>query len=144
MKRIILTVLLALPLLAVAPAPEPVRLEIALAGLRSTTGDVRLCIWHSPDRFKRGKCEGDSQSVVFSAASTIALTVPLAPGDYAVSLIHDENGNGKLDKNLFGIPTEGVGFSQNPRLRFGPPTFAATRFDVAADTSETIRLKYFL
>ena len=141
-------VIAALPLLFVvlsgsAPAPEPVHLEIALAGLRSTAGEVRLCIWHSPERFKRGKCEGDSRSIVVAAAETM-VEVPLAPGDYAVSLVHDENGNGKLDKNLLGIPTEGVGFSQNPVLRFGPPSFAATRIDLAADTSETIRLKYFL
>ncbi len=134
----------ALALGGSAPAPAPVQLEIALSGLRSTSGDVRLCIWHSPERFKRGKCEGDSQSIVVAAAATVALQVPLAPGDYAVSLVHDENGNGKLDKNLLGIPTEGVGFSQNPRLSFGPPSYAATRFDVAGDTSETIHLKYFL
>ncbi len=142
--RLCLPLLLAPALLGSAAAPDPVRLELSLSGLRSTAGEVRLCIWHSPERFKRGKCEGDSQSIVVGAASTLTLQVPLAPGDYAVSLVHDENGNGRLDKNLLGIPTEGVGFSQNPRLSFGPPSYAATRFDVAADTSETIRLKYFL
>ena len=88
---------LPLMLLAVsgtAPAPEPVRLGIALAGLRSSAGEVRLCIWHSPERYKRGKCEGDSQSIVVAAAETM-VEVPLAPGDYAVSLVHDENGNGQ-------------------------------------------------
>lgn len=144
MKRAILPCLLALPLLGNAPAPEPVRLEIALAGLRSTNGDVRLCIWHSPRRFPDGKCEDEGQQIIVRASQQVALTVPLAPGDYAVSLLHDENGNGKLDKNLLGIPKEGVGFSQNPRLAFGPPSYAATRFGVASDTTETIRLKYFL
>jgi len=102
---------------------------------------IRLCVWHGPSRFPGGKCDGES---IVVPASDAVVKLPLAPGDYAISLVHDENGNGKLDKNLFGIPTEGVGFSQNPKLSFGPPTYAATRFDVAGDTSETIRLKYFL
>ncbi|TRW17172.1 DUF2141 domain-containing protein [Glacieibacterium frigidum] len=143
MNRALLPLLL-LPLLGSAPAPDPARLEIALAGLRSTNGDVRLCIWHSPKRFPDGKCEGEGQQIIVRAAAQVAVSVPLAPGDYAVSLLHDENGNGKLDKNLLGIPKEGVGFSQNPKLAFGPPSYAATRFDVTGDTVETIKLKYFL
>lgn len=143
MNRALLPLLL-LPLLGTAPAPDPVRLEIALTGLRSAAGEVRLCIWHSPKRFPGGKCEGEGQQVIVPASAPVAVTVPLAPGDYAVSLLHDENANGKLDKNLLGIPKEGVGFSQNPVLAFGPPSYAATRFGVAKDRVETIKLKYFL
>ncbi len=51
------------------------------------------------------------------------------PGTYAVLAFQDLNGNGRLDRTLFGIPTEPVGFSNDPSLRFGPP-----RFDVAAVT----------
>ena len=132
-----------LALLGTAPAPDPVRLEISLSGMRSARGDVRLCIWHGPERFGGNKCGGE-QVVVPATTPVVSVDVPLAPGDYAVSLIHDENGNGKLDTNFLGIPKEGVGFSKNPKISFGPPTYAATRFDVAADTVEPIRMKYFL
>ena len=139
-----LLIALPLALLGTAPAPDSVKLEISLTGLLSSNGQVLLCVWHSPKRFPGGKCEGEGQRFVLPAAPTVALEVPLAPGDYAVSLLHDENGNGKLDKNMLGIPKEGVGFSQNPTLAFSAPSYAATRFDVAGDTSETIRMKYFL
>lgn len=43
--------------------------------------------------------------------------------DYAVAVVHDENGNGKLDTGLFGIPREGLGASRNARRLFGPPKF---------------------
>lgn len=141
-RRLSLAVL-PLALLGTAPAPDSVKLEISLSGLRSDHGEVRLCVWHSATRFPGGKCDGDS-IIVPAATPKVLVEVPLLPGDYAVSLLHDENANGKLDKNLLGIPTEGVGFSQNPRLAFGPPTYAATRFDVAGDTVEAIRMKYFL
>ena len=50
------------------------------------------------------------------------------PGTYAVSTFHDENSNGKLDTNLLGIPTEGVGASNNAKGHFGPPKFDDAKF----------------
>ena len=55
-----------------------------------------------------------------------------------------ENGNGRLDTTL-GIPREGVGFSRNPRLTFGPPRFSAAQFAVATPAvDQDVRVKYFL
>ena len=47
----------------------------------------------------------------------------LPPGRYAVNAFHDENGNGDLDTNVLGIPTEGFGFANDPPSTFGPPEF---------------------
>jgi uncharacterized protein (DUF2141 family) len=66
------------------------------------------------------------------------------PGDYALLVLHDENGNNKVD-TMLGIPREGVGFSRNPRLMFGPPRFEAVRIHIPAGASETdVKLQYFL
>jgi len=68
----------------------------------------------------------------------------LPSGDYALSIIHDENANGKLD-TFAGIPREGFGFSGNPRIRFGPPKFDEARFTVTAGRNEqAIRVRYLL
>ena len=75
-----------------------------------------------------------------------ALTIPGLPtGDYAVAVIHDENGNARLD-TFAGIPREGFGFSRNPVIRFGPPRFAAARFAVGAGAAEKqqIHIRYLL
>lgn len=53
-------------------------------------------------------------------------------GRYALMVIHDENGNGTLDTNLVGMPVEGYGFSNNPRV-MRKPTFEEAAFDVGAD-----------
>jgi uncharacterized protein (DUF2141 family) len=45
------------------------------------------------------------------------------PGTYAVSVFHDENSNGKLDRNILRMPKEGVGVSNNAAGHFGPPKF---------------------
>ena len=52
----------------------------------------------------------------------------LEPGIYAVSVIYDEDNNGKLNTGLFGIPTELVGMSNNARGRFGPPSYEKAAF----------------
>jgi uncharacterized protein (DUF2141 family) len=58
---------------------------------------------------------------------------------WAVSAHHDENGNDKLDKNAFGIPTEPYGFSNNPKRGFGPPKFDEVSFSVDGDESKTTK-----
>jgi uncharacterized protein (DUF2141 family) len=65
----------------------------------------------------------------------------LPPGKYALTVFHDENENGQLDKNLLGIPKEGYGFSNSNATR--PPRFdqAAFAFDGTAH-SITITLHY--
>lgn len=92
-------------------------------------------------------CQGDPRARRFTVPAAQAATLrvgDLASGDYAIALIHDENGNGRLDTR-FGIPIEGVGFSNNPRLLFGPPSFAAARFAVTdGATDETVKLRYVL
>jgi uncharacterized protein (DUF2141 family) len=68
----------------------------------------------------------------------------LPPGGYALAVIHDENGNKKLD-TFAGIPREGFGFSRNPPISFGPPRFAAARFTLTGDADrQQVRMRYLL
>lgn len=65
----------------------------------------------------------------------------LQPGRYAVKCFADQNGNAALDSNLFGLPTERYGFSNNARGRMGPPGFDAAAVEVNTDRSIDIELK---
>jgi uncharacterized protein (DUF2141 family) len=65
----------------------------------------------------------------------------LAAGEYAVMLFHDENGNQKMDSNLLGIPTEGYGFSNEAKGRFGPPKFSEMKVIIGADGRVTTAAK---
>jgi uncharacterized protein (DUF2141 family) len=68
----------------------------------------------------------------------------LAPGSYAVSVIHDVNGNGDIDFNMFGVPTEGYGFSNGAHGTLGPPSFdaAAVHVGPGAPTRIAITLNH--
>lgn len=138
---------MALVPLAVAllPAAAPTgAVDARFEGLRSPKGVLRICVTTNPAKFP--DCKGDPTAVTrsISAASPHLELAGLPTGDYAIAVIHDENGNGKLD-TFAGIPREGVGFSRNPKLSFGPPRFDSARFPVSgAATPQTIKLKYFL
>ena len=66
-----------------------------------------------------------------------------ANGTYAIAVVHDENGNNKMDKAIF-LPREGFGFSRNPAIAMGPPSFKSASFAVAGDMRQSIKMKYML
>jgi len=130
---------------ALSGMSPPARLDVAVEGLRSQKGLVQLCLTRDPKHFP--DCQADPAAhrltTPVAEAQRIAFN-GLPSGDYAIALFHDENGNGKLD-TFAGIPREGIGFSRNPRLAFGPPAFDAVRFPLAGgETGQQVKLKYFL
>jgi uncharacterized protein (DUF2141 family) len=140
------SLLIGLPASALADVPPPTtQLTISFEAIRSSKGMVRACLTREPAFFLR--CEHDPASFKASveARPDAHITFSGVPaGDYALAVLHDENGNAKADR-LLGIPREGVGFSRNPALTFGPPSFAAARFHVSGPSmKQDIRIKYFL
>ncbi|MET0372405.1 MAG: DUF2141 domain-containing protein [Sphingobium sp.] len=137
-------VALAAALIGAAPADLPQPLSMDVQGLRSARGAILICVTQAPDHFP--DCTADPNRRHFAVPASgqpIALGM-LAPGSYAIALIHDENGNGRLD-TMLGIPREGVGFSGNPAIRFGAPSFRSARFVITgAPMRQDVRVKYFL
>ena len=116
-----------------------------VTGLRSSQGKIMACLTAMPRAFP--KCESDphARSLILPAAPTIELDFGRVPsGRYAISLIHDENANGRLDTRLI-IPREGFGFSRNAPVRMGPPSFDAAAFRVESGEAHlAIRMRYLL
>ena len=128
-------------MLAMGAAPVG-RLDVAVDKLRSSKGLIRVCLTNDPANFPA--CVDDADAVTRSVpAGTHGISFDALPrGTYALAVIHDENGNSRLD-TFAGIPREGFGFSRNPPIRFGAPRFAAARFDLAGDASaQQVRMRY--
>lgn len=139
--------ILALPMLwaALAGAAPAGSVDASVSGLRSTRGLLLVCLTTRSDRFPDCQRDPAARRLAVPVAQAQGLSFDDLPsGDYALALIHDENGNHRLD-TLFGIPREGFGFSRNPVIRFGPPKFAAARFPVASGrVDEKVRVRYLL
>lgn len=67
----------------------------------------------------------------------------IKPGNYAIAVIHDENINGELDTNFFGVPTEGYGFSSDAEVNMSAPSFANAEFSYdGGELQLSIKLSY--
>jgi uncharacterized protein (DUF2141 family) len=125
--------------------PPPGDVTVAVTGLRSDKGQVLACLTSRADAFP--DCDRDPQArkLTVRAGEPLQLDFGHVPaGHYAVSLIHDENGNGKLDTRLF-IPREGFGFSRDAPVVMGPPKFDRAAFAVeGSDVRLAIRMRYLL
>jgi uncharacterized protein (DUF2141 family) len=116
-------------------------LEVSVEDISVQEGELLLALYDSEAAWKGegkrlaghvGKPDG-SGSLKFSFED-------LPPGRYAVRVMHDENGNGKLDSNMLGIPKEGYGASNNPRV-MRAPHFDEAAFEVGEqDLSISISL----
>jgi uncharacterized protein (DUF2141 family) len=127
-----------------APIDLAQPLSMDMLGLRSVKGQVLVCVTRRPDHFPDCRDDPDRHAFTVPARGGQIPLAMLPPGQYAIAIVHDENRNGRLD-TFAGIPREGVGFSRNPVLRFGAPSFRAASFSVAGSAVEQdIRLKYFL
>ena len=99
------------------------------------------CLYDSTSNFPRKVSTG---KVVKVEDKEMQITfADIKPGNYAVSVLHDENQNKDLDQGKLGIPKEGYGFSNNVMGVMGPPSFRKARFRVPAGKSSiTIKMKY--
>ncbi|HBC14648.1 MAG TPA: hypothetical protein DC026_02970 [Erythrobacter sp.] len=117
---------------------------VTVVDLRSARGTVLACLTASESDFPDCGDDRLAQHRVVRANSRVTIVFhDVPPGEYAISLLHDENGNGKADKTLF-LPKEGFGFSRDAKASFGPPRFSSAAFKVAEGTPvyHTIRMRY--
>jgi Uncharacterized protein conserved in bacteria len=130
---------------ASAAAVADAGVSVTVTGLRSAKGQVLACLTTRADSFP--DCDKDplAHRLVVPAGEQVHLDFGLvADGRYAVSLIHDENANGKLDTRLM-IPREGFGFSRDAPVRMGPPSFDKAAFAVDGEEVRlSVRMRYLL
>lgn len=132
-------VLAALLLAAATGAP----ITIEVHNVRNAHGHVRVDICPRA-RFLADGCLWHASAPALPGTTTV--TVPnVPPGDYAVQAFLDENDNNRIDRALFGIPKEGVGFSRDARIVLSPPKWADAMF-THGTTLQTIgfSLRYFM
>lgn len=115
---------------------QSVNLEVNVSGFKNDAGKVRVGIYNSEFSFLKTIYKSDSVEIKDQTASITFKDLP--KGEYAISLFHDENSNGRLDKNMFGIPSEDYAASNNAKGVMGPPKYAEAKFTI--NTSSKIQI----
>lgn len=138
MKR--LPILSAVLLLAAA-GPPPV-LEVMVTGVRNDQGNVLVEVCPR-EKFLQPGCPYRGRASARMGTVTVRVEgVP--PGIWATQVFHDENENNKVDRNILGIPREGLGFSNDAPFRFGPPSFDDAMFQTGPQGGRiSLSLRYF-
>ncbi len=148
-------VLLACSLLSIALVMQPAlasspvaggncSLVIHVTGFRNTKGLLGAELFTSSAGWPEDVSKSfRHQSFPIRGDHATARFDHIAAGKYGVVVLHDENENQKLDRNIFGVPKEGFGFANNPRiLLVAPPIQKATIPVTCLITTTDIRLIY--
>ena len=115
-------------------------ITLQIDGIASARGTVDIAVC-SRGTFMKGQCEIVRKIPARRGSATLQIA-PVPAGTWAIAAYHDENGNGRLDRNGLGIPVEGGGFSRNARGKYGPPGFDAAAIQVAGPTRAALTLQY--
>ncbi|UZQ54974.1 DUF2141 domain-containing protein [Trichothermofontia sichuanensis B231] len=124
-------------------------LQVEIVGLRDRTGDVCINLFDRADGFPHDREKARVRQCLPLAeqsedAPIVVTFADLPVGSYAVSLFHDRNQDGVLNRGELGIPSEGFGFSNNAPVRTGPPKFGNAMVIVAGATPITVQVRYSL
>jgi uncharacterized protein (DUF2141 family) len=119
-------------------------IHLVVRTFHSTAGRLLVSLYASKDGFPSDADKALRRLDLPIPGKVAEVTLSGVPaGRYAVSVLHDENGDFQLQTDWMGRPKEGWGVSNDARGRFGPPSFDDAAFDLAGrpDTLE-IHLEY--
>lgn len=120
-------------------------LSVTLTGMKNQDGQLCFSLFNGAAGFPGGGEQAIAKQLIPANSPSPSIVFDnLEPGTYAVAAFHDANGDGLLNRGLMGIPREGFGFSNNPKILVGAPSFkkaaiALTQTQLAIQ----IQLKYF-
>lgn len=108
-------------------------LHVKIVGFRSSAGKVKITIYDSKSAYKahKGSFRKTFLPIHGNTSEWVLENIPL--GEYALMFYHDANDNQKLDRNVFGLPKERYGFSNDAKPRLGLPQYEAVKFVVDSD-----------
>jgi uncharacterized protein (DUF2141 family) len=112
---------------------ENTRLDIEISNIRSHKGIIRISVYTAPDQYPYHPAktyEVKKDSVVNGVLHTSIRN--LAPGEYGLCFLDDENNSGQLDSNFIGIPQEGFGFANNPKPLLKRPDYQHVTFKLTS------------
>ncbi len=107
---------------------QNVNLTVSVSGLKSNAGTLKVGLYNSEGTFLKSVYKSISSEIKNNSATLTFVGIP--KGEYGISAYQDENNNGKLDKNMLGIPSEDVVCSNNAKGVMGPPKYKDAKFSI--------------
>lgn len=109
-------------------AAQTGKIVVEISNLRNQSGKVLAALYKSEQGFMKDEKHAVATAQVTLAGTAAQIVFEVPYGEYAFSLLHDENNNGKMDTNMLGIPKEGYAASNNAKNALGAPKYADAKF----------------
>jgi uncharacterized protein (DUF2141 family) len=129
-RKLSLAMVLALALPDLDLQSRALSITIEVANIAVGGGSVYVALFSSAAQYRKG--EAFRGRILAASGSTLSFMETVPPGAYLLAAFQDKNGNGKLDKNLFGIPQEPFAIGSYGG-RGIPPGFDALKAEVSTD-----------
>ena len=113
-------------------------LTVNISGLNSDKGTLMVGLYNKKEDFLKKRYKGEISKINNKKSVVIFKDIP--KGEYAVSFVHDENDNKKMDTNFLGIPKEDYGCSNNAKGFMGPPSYEDAKFNLNSDQTISINI----
>jgi uncharacterized protein (DUF2141 family) len=114
---------------------DDISVTIEVNGITVNGGSVYVAVYSNVDDYKAETAY--TKFILEPVNSAITSELELPEGEYVISVFQDKNGDGKLNKTIFGIPTEHVGMT-NYSLRGAPSGFNKLKTPVNNDTTKLV------
>lgn len=112
-------------------------IRVRVTNVESAEGNLMFSLYDdNPDTFMKYKTYLKKLHAPAQKDETIVCIRAPAKGEFAVTVYHDEDEDRDFDRNLFGFPKEGYGFSNNPKIRFPLPRHKDVKFAVVEDETD--------
>jgi uncharacterized protein (DUF2141 family) len=141
MKSIPLLILLTV--LGLQGLTQSYRLTVEITDMKVIEKSMaRIAVYNS------GETYFDSEQMFMSAEFEVKDSVgshtfeDVPEGTYAITIYHDEDNDGEMDRKWYGPPKEGYAFSNNYHSAFKPASFEDAAFEVSDDTKISVKMRY--
>ena len=119
------------------------KLSVNVTGVKASSGQVTVTLYvNDAKRFlSKGGAYGIVRAAAKAGTTTVCVSIP-SPGRYALAVYHDVDGDGRLDRNVIGLPAEPFALSNNPPAKMAMPKIGPSLFTAGeGTTSVTVRLQ---
>ncbi|MHB0753903.1 DUF2141 domain-containing protein [Polaribacter sp. M15] len=139
MKKLILIIVFIFSGISSTIAQEETfDLTVNISGLNSDKGTLMVAVYNKKEDFLKKQFKGNLAKIKNKKSVVVFKNLP--KGEYAVSFVHDENDNKKMDTNFLGIPKEDYGCSNNATGFMGPPKYDDANFQLSENKSIDIKI----
>ncbi|MGB5983144.1 MAG: DUF2141 domain-containing protein [Nonlabens sp.] len=135
--KTLFTTIIALIITSIAFAQDGNKLTVKVDNVKNDEGKMVYGIY-TQDQFMKA-APSFAATVEIKDGLAVATFDEVPNGEYAIMILHDLNGNERMDFEASGMPKEDYGMSNNP-MSYGPPTWADAKISVTEDQEIVIRL----